>query len=264
MLAGQVDLALDGGRPGQAALHGAFRQQGNLAGRHEQAVLVIRLDLLAGRGQVFAINEQIGLHLDRGDVGPGGHQGADRGGGIARLHRVDGEPKGNGICYDEPEETVEVGGNETHAQGCQVRPAPVHVGDRAGIGFGVACGNDTAWTGQGCCVKGIGHHNGARAGRLQARDTRCECGSHLVEEVGVRGDPGGTLRLHEDQVIVATVDEIEGLGIGGAVDRVEVVRNLSQGVHISGQQSRGRRECRLRRAGGPYSWRRWRSWFLRR
>ena len=67
MLPGRIDLPLDGGRARQAALHGAFRQQGDLARRDEQAVGVIRLDGLARRGQVDAIDEQIVLLLGGGE-----------------------------------------------------------------------------------------------------------------------------------------------------------------------------------------------------
>ena len=78
MLLGSFDLALDRGRAGPSALNGVFRQQGNLARRDEQAVFVVRLDGLARRGQMVAIDEQKGLLLGLGDIGIVGQDGGDR------------------------------------------------------------------------------------------------------------------------------------------------------------------------------------------
>ena len=72
----RIELPLDGGGAGPAALDGALGQEGNLAGGGEQAVFVIGLDGLAGGGQVVAVDEEVGLLLELGDeavVGQEGH-----------------------------------------------------------------------------------------------------------------------------------------------------------------------------------------------
>ena len=123
MLPGRINLPLDRGRARQATLHGAFRQQGNLARRDEQAVFVIRLDRLARRGQVYAIDEQIVLLLRGGENGQQGGTAAGRAGALAASTEEAVNPKRVGFFTTYLNTLSMSAGMKCTPGRCQARPS---------------------------------------------------------------------------------------------------------------------------------------------
>ena len=118
MLSGKIDLLLDGGRARQPDLHGAFRQQRDLARRGQQAVDVVRLDGLSRCGQVNGIRPQMGLLGVGRDELLGLHtrllvRSARR---IGRQHGGGGKSELRRVPRHVGEQAADVGWDEVHAR----------------------------------------------------------------------------------------------------------------------------------------------------